>query len=323
MSDPHHNSADHENGGDPGNSPDEGHDADPPVSKERGDTSGDKNTRARVPVFHTRRMQRQLLADAWLRGVALGALCFGFGALIATGAGGSAAGVLGAVVLVIGWALLNRSGASVARALPQVTAVAEQHPGAGEAALAEMLSKRLLPRWVRLMLYHRLALLRHRQQRYGESASLAQCLLTAERPGPMGRHRANLLLLLVEARLELRDAAGAWMALHALASTPVSLSEALQRMALRARYEVMVGQDEAALHLVEQKMRLAELMPGPQCGAFHALLATAAHRTGRTEDHRQWWARVELLCSPEQIKQLDEGLGIAVAGAVSGDLAVS
>ncbi|MEL7087137.1 MAG: hypothetical protein AAGL98_01645, partial [Planctomycetota bacterium] len=224
-------------------------------------------------------------------------------------------GVLGAVVLVIGWVMLNRAGAGVMRALPQVTAVAEQHPAAGEAALADMLGKRFLPRWVRLMLYHRLALLRHRQQRYGESAAVAQCLLTASRPGPTGRHRANLLLLLVEARLELRDAVGAWMALHALAQTPVSLNEALQRMALRARHEVMAGQDAAALHRAEEKIRLAELMPGPQCGAFHALLATAAHRVGRADDHRRWWARVELLCSPEQIQQLDQGLGIAIAGS--------
>lgn len=122
------------------------------------------------------------------------------------------------------------------------------------------------------------------------------------------------MLMLAEARLELRDLAGAWLALHALASTPVSLSEALQRMGLRARYEVMAGHDEAALDRAEEKIRLAELMPGPQCGAYHALLATAAQRVGRNDDHRRWWGRVELLCNPEQIAQLGTGLGFPIAG---------
>ncbi|MEM7624375.1 MAG: hypothetical protein AAF333_01970 [Planctomycetota bacterium] len=291
-------------------------------SAPEGPTPGsEEKPRRRVPVFRPQRMQQQLWVDALLRGGALGALLIAFVALVGTGTGGSAAGVLGAVVLVIGWAVLNRAGAGVARALPQVSATIDQHPGAGEAVLADLLSRRLLPRWVRLMLYHRLALLRHRQQRYGESAAIAQCLLSADRPGPMGRHRANLLLLLVEARLEMGDTLGAWMALHALAHTPVTLNEALQRMALRARYEVMVGHDDAALHLAEQKVRLAELMPGPQCGAFHALLATAAHRAGRAEDHRRWWTRVELLCSDEQIRQLGEGLGVAIAGVAAPDTA--
>ena len=305
---------------------DQTHDDEPPPGEDAGSArkdDRDTEARARLPVFRPQKLSWRLRIDAWLRGIALAALFVAFAFLIGTGAGGSAAGVLGAVVLVIGWALLNRAGAQVARTLPQLGALADQNPAAGEAALADLLNKRLLPRWVRLMLVHRLALLRHRQQRYGESAAIAQTLLTAERIGPVARHRANLLLLLVEARLELRDPVGAWMGLDALARTPVSLSEGLQRMALRARYEVMAGQDAAALHLVEQKVRLAELMPGPQCGAFHALLATAAHRLGRADDHRRWWARVELLCSPEQIKQLDEGLGIALAGDEGVDLAIS
>lgn len=232
-----------------------------------------------------------------------------FFVLLSVGLGGSTLMVAVALGVVLGWVGLSAVGARVARALPGLSAVLDANPVAGEAALADMMSKRALPRWVRLMLMHRLAMLRHRQQHFVESSAIAQTLLITARPGPASIHRANLLLLLAEARLELRDGVGAWLALVELARTPLGLTEALQRMALRTRYELMVGQPDHALAGVEQKMRLAELMPAPQSGALHAMLAAAAKQAGRDDWFDRLWPRVELLCSPAEIGQMrDNGL---------------
>jgi hypothetical protein len=198
-------------------------------------------------------------------------------------------------------------GAAVLRTLPPLTAAIEQNPAAGEPVLAQLVGKRALPRGIRLALMHRWAVLRHRQERYGESAAIAQTLLRLPRLGLAGPPRAHLLLMLVEARLELREPGGAWPGLCELARTPLSLHEALQRLGLQTRYQVMVGQDAAALHQLREKVALAELMPAAPCGAFHALLATAAERLGRENDRRWLRERVELLCTAEQIEALGRG----------------
>lgn len=259
------------------------------------------------PVFSPRRLQRQLLVDEVIRSTAMGGVCVAFFVLLTTGLGGSTLIVVAAVGALLAWVGLSTVGARVMRQLPGLTALLENNPVVGEPRLREMLGRRALPRWVRLMVVHRLAVLRHRQQDFVASSAIAQTLLTTPRPGPANIHRAHLLLLLAEARLELRDATGAWLTLVELTRTPLGLTEALQRLALRTRYELMVGQNESAVHAIEQKTRLAELMPAPQCGALHAMLATAAQRAGHPDWHARLWPRVELLCSKQELDQLRAG----------------
>ena len=81
-------------------------------------------------------------------------------------------------------------------------------------------------------------------------------------------------------------------------------------MALRTRYELKAGQWHAVLADAEAKAALAGLMPGPQCGAFCAMLAEAARQVGDEPARRRWWARVELLCYPPQVQRMRErGVG--------------
>lgn len=263
-------------------------------------------------AFSPARFRRALWIDGAVRAVAMGAVFLAFFILLTIGVGGSTVAVVMAVGALLAWVGLSAVGARVARALPGLGAALESNPEAAEPVLAEMLGKRALPRWVRMMLMHRLAALRHRQQDFLSSSAIAQTLLTTPRPGPAKSQRANLLLLLVEARLELRDALGAWLALVELGRTPLGLTEALQRMALRTRYELLARQDEQALRGIDQKMRLAELMPAPQCGALHAMLAAAAQRAGRQDWVDRLWPRVELLCSEEEIGQL-RASGLAIS----------
>ncbi len=212
---------------------------------------------------------------------------------------------LAGLAVVVGlWVWLATVNARVAATLPELTLAVEARPDAAEAALVRLLARRGMTRWARLMLYQRLAVLRHGQGRFAEAAAVAQLTLTAARPGPAARGRSQLLLVLVESRLEVHDAPGAYLALVELSRTEVTLTEALQRMALRARYELLIGHDAGVLHLAEEKARLSELMPGPQCGGFHAMLALAAARAGDEARRAHWWRRVELLCTAEQVEQL-------------------
>ncbi|MEM1447083.1 MAG: hypothetical protein AAGF84_13575 [Planctomycetota bacterium] len=260
----------------------------------------------RLPAFVPSRLQRDLALDGFLRVAAMVLLFLAFFVLLSVGLSGSLVTVVLALGIVVGWISLNTVGARVAQSLAGLTALIDNDPQAGEAMLAELMRKRALPRFVRLMLGHRWAVLRHRQQDFVESAAIAQTLLTTPRPGPAAGHRAHLLLILAEARLEMRDAAGAWLALVELGRTPLSLTEALQRMALQTRYELLIGKPAHALSQAGHKIRLAELMPAPQSGAFHAMLAAAAQRLGRNDWFDRLWPRVELLCSEAEIKQFRE-----------------
>ncbi|MBB6429416.1 hypothetical protein [Algisphaera agarilytica] len=283
-------------------------DADPTPTEQAPTPSGSPSAPARrLPPFSPSRLQRELAIDAALRTAALAGLFFAFFLLLSFGPGSSAMKAVLIVFMILAWLALNVTGAKVAQTLPSLSAVLESNPPAGETALANLMNKRALPRWVRLMLTHRQAVLRHRQQNFTESSAIAQTLLTTPRPGPAAAHRGQLLLLLTEARLELRDATGAWLALVELAHTPLGLTEALQRMALRTRYELLVGQNEETLKGLEHKTQLAELMPAPQCGALHAMLATAAKHAGRDDLHTQLRSRVELMCSEDEIVQMLEG----------------
>jgi hypothetical protein len=78
--------------------------------------------------------------------------------------------------------------------------------------------------------------------------------------------------------------------------------ELLQKTALQIRYEVTVGQDAAALHELTAKIDMIELMPAPQAGTLHALLALAARRSGHGELAAWLTDRAQLLCEPQQLR---------------------
>jgi len=225
---------------------------------------------------------------------------------------GSLLSLLAIFLAVFVWIYLNNLSARASSQLPHITAMIDSDPPAAEHALAEQLRRRPLLRWIRLMLYHRLAMLRHRQHRFAESAAICHTLLMYP-TGPGRDSRAQLLLMLTESRLECRDVLGAYFALQSLHETRLSLVEHLQRLTLQTRYEVTIGADRAALRAAHQKIQLVELLPAPQCGAVHAMLATAARRADQQNLARWLWQRVELLCTPEQVRRLQQGgFGVGV-----------
>ncbi len=229
------------------------------------------------------------------------------------------------ILLAVVWVGMITTSSRIAQQLPTLSMLIERDPAAAEAHLAEMLPRRMLQRSVRLLLFQQLAALRHRQQRFAEAATICQTLLTQMPPGshglrlpgiiPAGQHvRAQLLLLLAEARLQCRDLVGAYVALAELHRCELNLLETLQRLALQTHYEVLAGHDAHALWRLREKILCAELMPAPQCGAMHLLLATAAERMGDVEQAAYLHARAELLCTPQQLESFAQVMGWGMEG---------
>ncbi len=263
-----------------------------------------------LPNFRPRRFAWELARDAAMRWAVVGAVVLLMVGLFVFEAGGSVVSLIAAVVVIGAWIGMSLVSAKVTRDLPMLTAMVDSDPATAEDALVELLERKPLLRWLRLLLYHRLAAVRHHQGRHTEAATICRAVL-AHPLGPAEPARAHLLLLLTESSLAVGDVYGAYHALLGLHATPLSLIEALQRLALQTRYESLIGADEAALWALEHKMALAELMPAPQCGSLHALWARSHDRlradTGGGDYSRYLWLRAELLCSPEQFAALRQG----------------
>ncbi len=265
----------------------------------------------RAGAFSAEGMKRELARDTFIRQATL----FSLLALLLWGSlkQGDAAGVEGALgrlllwgTVVGAWVALGVAGARAATRLAGLGAWMERDPAAAESEIAELLGKWGLHRWIRVGLYHRLALLRHRAGRFAESAAVSTALLELGLSGvrvPVVRRaepwpaegpeasattlqdadslRVGLLLLAAEATLQVGDLPACWRWLGELHRVELPLPAVLQRLAIQTRYELAAGHHAASMHQVEQKVRLAELMPAGACGMMHALLAVAAGRTGQ------------------------------------------
>ncbi|MEM1026595.1 MAG: hypothetical protein AAGJ38_00765 [Planctomycetota bacterium] len=268
-----------------------------------------------LPAFDPRRLEGELVRDRMLRtalGLAIGCAVFVL-LVVLPGVYGADPGwsVLLAALLVLGvWvsrAVANAKAAGAARGLLMA---AELSPAQAEARLGHWLERRGLIGWVRLMLYHAWAMLRHRQGQHAEAAALCGSVL-GRSLGPGEGARPQMLLLLAESSLEANEPWGAYYALSQLHALPLTLNQLLQRLGLQVRYEVALGYEESALAQWRRKAELAELMPGPLCGVTHAMLGLAAYRKGEREAAAWLTYRAELLCEPEQMQRLrDQNLAV-------------
>lgn len=260
---------------------------------------------ARCKPFSPRALHRQLFIDAaiWWGYKGTLILILMFGLLRMSRGQDAAATLLGLfVAFMAGWFLYSLLSARTAQQLPRITELIEVHREEAEATLAAALRRFPLQRSIRLLLYHRLAVLQHQSKHFEETASICQTLLSYNL-GHAQDVRSHLLLMLAESMLQRHDLMGAWRALIHLHWQRLNLIEALQVVGLQARYEVAAGHDAAALEGLENKIAMAELMPAPQCGAVHATLAQAARRI---EHPRTQWLqrRTELLCTVEQLRSV-------------------
>lgn len=155
-------------------------------------------------------------------------------------------------------------------------------------------------RTAKLLNLHHLAVLRHAQRRWAESARLCQALLRL-RPGtPAGLSRSSRLML-ADAMLELGDAAGAYRAIDGLYGQRLTLAEAMNLLVVQLDYQSRVGDWGGMASSIASKAQMAELLPTERSARAQALLALAARRTGRTDWDALLRRRAELLADVREL----------------------
>ena len=173
-----------------------------------------------------------------------------------------------------------------------------------EQQIEEALRSFSLFRGAKMLSLHHLALLRHAQKRWQDSADLCRTLLNQKLGSVQSILRPSRLLL-ADALLELGDLRGAYAALTSLYQERLSLGEAMNLLLIQLDYESRLGAWENMLPrgTSYKRVQLAELMVAPSSARAHALMALAAKKTGR-KDWADWLrARAELLADPAELAQ--------------------
>ena len=157
-----------------------------------------------------------------------------------------------------------------------------------------------LIRVVKLQTLHHLAMLRHAQRRWKESAMLAQALL-GQRLGALQPLSKSTRLLLADSLLEMNDLRGTYNTLASLCQEQLSLAETLNLLAIQMDYSARAGGWDSMLLKIMDKVQLAELMPARISGRTQAFLALAAKKMKRG-DLASWLSgRAELLADRETL----------------------
>lgn len=258
-------------------------------------------------------VDRELAADnrlRWMLVLVLPLLIVMFAEVVFSHA--TASGVL-IFLIAIAWFAVNFISAQTWQRVTMLGRMMDEDQNAFEGNLLGALRRKPLHRTVRLMLYHRLAVLRHRQQRFIETACVCRAVLAQTRMGGAVQVRPHLLLMMVESLLAMGDLWGAHAGLVELSRMKLSLVESLQCMGLRTRYMVAAGLDDAAMADLSRTVDMAELMPAAQCGVTHALLSIAAARAGHNDIADWLRRRAELICEPEQLEHLARTVGFVDA----------
>jgi len=152
----------------------------------------------------------------------------------------------------------------------------------------------------KLLSLHHLALLRHAQNRWRESALLCQAVLSQKLGNLPGLARTTLLIL-ADSMLQMGDLQGAFDAMGRLYRYRLSLNEALAMQLLQLDYGSRIGAWEPMLQGVGTKVQMSELMPTLNAARSQAFLALAAFKSGRTDLGRWLRRRAELLADVNEI----------------------
>jgi hypothetical protein len=208
-----------------------------------------------------------------------------------------------AMLMLLGmtWITLSyrsMKGSRLAAASPSLIAAGEFDQA--ETQIDQALRSFSLFRTSKLLSLHHLALLRHAQKRFADSAELCRALLKQRLGGLKGLSRQSRLIL-ADSLLELGDLRGSYESISALYQERLTLAEAMRLLAVQLDYLWRVHAWESMLEGVQVKVQLAELMNTPAAARTQALLALAARKLGRTEWEIWLRRRVELLCDVNQL----------------------
>jgi hypothetical protein len=193
------------------------------------------------------------------------------------------------------WVMLSITSARNSRILgPSPGLIASGQFEEAERRIDESLKAFSISRTSKLLGLHHLAVLRHRQRRWQDSATLCKAVLS-QRLGAREELGRSSRLMLAAALLELGDARGAGEAVAALRDQQLALPELLSLLQVELDYQSRLGAWDRMLVGLPTKVQLAEVMPPDGAARVQALLALAAKNAGRP-DWADWLRRrVELL----------------------------
>jgi GNAT superfamily N-acetyltransferase len=199
------------------------------------------------------------------------------------------------VLLGIGWMAISyfsARGSYMAADSPSL--IASGQFDEAEQEIERVIRSFWLFRSVKLLSLHHLAVLRHAQRQWRESALLSRALLRQKLNGLPGIARTTRLML-ADSLLELGDMAGAHEALTSLYAYKLTLQEAMNLLVVQLDYESRIGAWQAMFANMPSKIQLAELMPASSAARTQAMLALAAKQVDRP-DWAEWLRRrAELL----------------------------
>ncbi len=246
-----------------------------------------------------RALRRDLTLSSLLKAALAGAalLCLLVGPMYGAGFPMTfAVVVIGAVWLTLSYR--SAKGSSLAADSPLL--IASGQFDEAELRIKEVIRTFSLFRTVKLMSLHHLAVLRHAQRQWAESALLSRALLRQRLGSLQGISRSSRLML-ADSLLELGDLRGAHEALCALYTDRLTLNEAMNLLVVQLDYEARVGAWPSMMHNITGKVQLTELMPARSAARAQAMLALAAKKTGR-QDWSNWLRRrAELLTDMEAL----------------------
>jgi hypothetical protein len=192
----------------------------------------------------------------------------------------------------VGLSVASARGSQIAASSPLLIATGQFEQA--EVNIDQALRAFSLFRSAKLQSLHYLAMLRHAQKRWNESAALCRAVL-GQRTGSVAGLNKPAALVLADSLLEMNDARGAYEAIRSLYQQRLSLGEGLHLMTLQLDYCSRIGAWQWMFDAVGTKAQLAELMPTASAARAQAFLALAAKKLDQP-DWSQWLRqRAELL----------------------------
>jgi hypothetical protein len=245
------------------------------------------------------RFRRDLAVSTLLR---LGLFAVAFGCLFAAPwLGFRGDGVVALMVVGMVWMTLSYRSVQGSRlAADSPALIATGQFDRAETIIETGLRSFSLFRTAKLLSLHHLALLRHAQQRWRETALLCQALIRQKLRGLPGLAHSTRLLL-ADSLLQMDEVRGAYEAMVGLQGVALSLHESLTLQLLQLEYCSRVSGWDAMLDAVRLKVQMSELMPTVNAARSQAYLAMAARKKGRIELSLWLRRRAELLATADEI----------------------
>jgi len=155
-------------------------------------------------------------------------------------------------------------------------------------------------RSVKLLSLHQLSVLKMAQRQWGEALQLSKAIVRHKLPKDHTLQRASMLVL-AGAAVQSNQLQDAFMAIGRLRAMPLSLDEQLSLLVAECQYCGKISAWTSLADAMNDKARLAELLPADLAAQVQAWLALAAKHCKRTDWEQYLIERCQLLVDPARL----------------------